>query len=259
MNKCEECGGSLIRAEQSQFYVCSNCGLVSNIIIVSTFQKADSEIARHKRKVIRENYSFVLRKLKIAKKFRNKISNKILISAKLFLENKEPIIEIRKKLFREIRKGSLEFENKSLIEIAKQYKNLAKIFLNGNGSEEIFEAVALLYYAKKKGMKLSIRKVSKLFNISKNNLFRRYKEFERRIKIYEKLNIKKLIILKLLNQNRLSFLTLKELALIANVRYDSARATQMRLKKKYANIVDKNALLGLLISSHKGLHAGGGI
>jgi transcription initiation factor TFIIIB Brf1 subunit/transcription initiation factor TFIIB/DNA-binding CsgD family transcriptional regulator len=249
MNYCEECGGSLIKANQSEYYVCANCGLVSNIAIIEVIPKIDTNRAKRTNNYTYPSYSRVLERLKISKKYKRKISDEILVKAKIFLENEENIQEVRKKIYREIRSKGLNSIDNSLIKIAKEYKNLARIFLNGNGSEEIFEAIALLYYSKKKNIKLSIRKISKIFNISKNNLFRRYKEFEKRIKIYERFNIKKLIILKLLGQNRLKFLTLKELALIANVRYDSARATQMRIKKKLGNIVDSQVLLGLLISS----------
>lgn len=255
MNYCEECGGKLIKTQQSEYLVCSNCGLVSDFrIYLYPYIK--------KEKIINEineslTYSKILKKVKLPIKYQRKLTDKILIKAKLYLNEKENNNTIRKKIYELIRNESINKSYTEYLRIAKEYKNLSKVFLNGNGSEIIFEAIALIYYMRKNKINISFEKVAKIFGIAKNNLFRRYKEFEKRIKIYEKQDLKRLIIMKMLGQPRLNQLTLKEISLIAGVRHDSARALQMKIKRM--NIVDKKELMAILIGKHEALHAGGGI
>lgn len=247
MNRCCECGGELVNATNSEFLVCKQCGLLSDIRVFSFLGDSFPEersIAKRKKIKIEASYSRLLRSLRLPKKYEKKINDEVLIKVKKISEEiKNPAIR-RKKFYEILRESKYNFLDVNLIEEIKKYKNIAKVFLNGNGSDAIFEAITLIYYLKKKNKKISYEKVAEIMNVGKNNLFKRYKEFEKRIKIYERQGLRRLIILKLLNQPRLKCLTLKEIALIAGVRHDSARALQMRIKRALPNIVDEKALLG---------------
>ncbi len=250
MNNCEECGGELIRIYDSEFLVCKNCGLISSIAIFSTTKNKNNDLKIKKRVKPSSTLHTLLKKLGLPEKYNKKIDDEILIKLKEFKEKNNNLSIVRKKAYELIKEKYYKNLDPIYLKAIKEYKNIVKVFLNGNGSDAIFEAIALIYYLKKIQKPISYEKIAKMMNIGKNNLFRRYKIFEKKIKLYEKLSLKKLIILKLLNQPRLKDLTLKEIALIAGVRYDSARAAQMRIKRKLSNSVDEKTLLGYLIGDH---------
>ncbi|HLI45736.1 MAG TPA: hypothetical protein VKU94_00915 [Geobacterales bacterium] len=243
MSACEECGGKLVKADQSEFLVCSECGLLSEIRIYS-FSESRSEAK--KRKMKKEiTYTKILKKAKLPKKYSKKLTDGMLARLKLTAMEQNNSKELRMRIYEMIRTQHKELMNDEFLRIGKAYKNVAKVFLNGNGAEPIFEAIALMYYLRKNNINMSFDKVAKMFNLAKNNLFRRYKEFEERIKIYERQGLKRLVVMKMLGQARLKYLTLKEIALIAGVRHDSARVVQMKIKRM--NIVDEKGLMRILV------------
>ena len=250
MLKCENCGEELKEINNSKYLVCTQCGLVSNYIIFSTINFIKEE--EKKQKFNRKNlyFSKAFLKLKIPLKYKNKINDKILylITDKNIKTKKEIIKIIRN----EIKDNSLI--NKKIVKEAKKYINIIKVFLNYSGIEEIFLGVAIIFYCKRNNINVSFETVAKFLGISKNNLFRRYKEFEKRIKLYTKLNFKKALILKIINQKRFKSLSLKDISLIYNVDYQKLKKTYLRLYKKFKDKSAEEIIKNFLINN-----AGGGI
>jgi transcription initiation factor TFIIIB Brf1 subunit/transcription initiation factor TFIIB len=250
MLKCDNCGEELKEINNSKYLVCIQCGLVSNIIIFSTVNFIKDE--ENKQKFKRNNlyFSKIFLKLKIPLKYKNKINNKILyqIRDKKIKSRKEIIKIIRN----EIKDNSLI--NKKIIKEAKKYINIIKVFLNYSGIEEIFLGVAIIFYCKRNNVNISFETVAKFLGISKNNLFRRYKEFEKRIKLYTNLNFKKALILKIIGQKRFKNLSLKDISLIYNKDYQRLKKTYLRLHKKLKSKTTEEIIKDFLVNN-----AGGGI
>ncbi len=250
MLKCDNCGEELREINNSKYLVCIQCGFVSNIIIFSTANFIKEEELKQKFKRNNLYFSKTFLKLKIPLKYKNKINNKILyrIRDKKIKSRKEIIKIIRN----EIKDNSLI--NKKTIKEAKKYINIIKVFLNYSGIEEIFLGVAIIFYCKRNNVNISFETVAKFLGISKNNLFRRYKEFEKRIKLYTNLNFKKALILKIIGQKRFKNLSLKDISLIYNKDYQRLKKTYLRLYKKLKSKSTEEIIKDFLVNN-----AGGGI
>ncbi|MDT7865210.1 MAG: hypothetical protein RQ922_04960 [Thermoproteota archaeon] len=250
MLKCENCGEELKEINNSKYLVCTQCGLVSNYIIFSTINFIKEE--EKKQKFNRKNlyFSKTFLKLKIPSKYKNKINDKILyLITDKNIKNKKEIIKI---IRNEIKDNSLI--NKKIVKEAKKYINIIKVFLNYSGIEEIFLGVAIIFYCKRNNINVSFETVAKFLGISKNNLFRRYKEFEKRIKLYTKLNFKKALILKIIGQKRFKNLSLKDISLIYNIDYQKLKKNYLRLCKKFKDKSTEEIIKDFLMNN-----AGGGI
>ncbi len=250
MLKCDNCGSELKRTINSKYLVCIQCGLVSDNIIFSTTSFTNEEIKKKTIKRKDKNFSKIFLELKIPQKFKNKINNKILYKIKYEeIKNTKEIIKIIREENRENHLISQRIINK-----AKEYINICKVFLNYSGIEEIFLGISIIYYCRKNNIPISFEKVAKFLGISKNNLFRRYKEFERKINIYTKLNFKKALIFKIIGQKRFKNLSLKDIALIYNKDLRKIKRTYKRLCERIKGKCTEEIIKEFLIKN-----AGGGI
>jgi len=236
MNVCENCGGKLINVHNSKYLVCEECGLVSDQIIFQNHIIRKEEVKiKEKRK--RLSYTTIISYLDIPKKYSKNITDSILnklLVEEYSIRNK---YKLRKKFF-EIYYFSNFNNDKEILKIynkIKKYINIAKVFLNGKCIDALYYAIMTVYFIEKNNLNINIDRVAKFYNISKSNLIKRYKEFKKIIKLYEKISARKLLLFKILGQKRLANLTISEIGFILGLKYNSLKSIYSNLKKQIKN------------------------